>query len=49
VLKFDARFPVARLVRGESRDEAPLDVPAALQALPAWVCATPLCRYREPA
>jgi hypothetical protein len=48
-LKFDPIFPVARLVTGDSRPFREADIPASLLAMPAWVCATPLCRYREPA
>jgi hypothetical protein len=48
-LKFDPQFPVDRLVAGESRLLRYADLPSSILALPAWVCATPLCRFREPA
>ena len=49
-LTFEPYFPVMRLIPGESRtlrDEERL--PPKLRTVPAWVCETPFCKFREKA
>lgn len=48
-LIFEPQYPVLRLVPGESLTLPDDDVPPALRTLPAWVCGTPFCKYREKA
>jgi hypothetical protein len=48
-LNFTASYPVTRLAPGESRRLREEDIPALLRTVPAWTCATPHCKYREPA
>jgi hypothetical protein len=48
-LAFTPAYPVTHLAPGEAtalRDE---DIPARLRTVPAWICTTPHCKYREPA
>jgi hypothetical protein len=49
-LAFRRAYPLTRLFPGEdgssTRHE---DVPEAFRTVRAWVCATPLCKYRESA
>jgi hypothetical protein len=37
------------MIPGEARAATDANVPEALRTIPAWVCATPHCRYRETA
>jgi hypothetical protein len=49
-LVFERHYPVMRLVAGDVRH--PVDdknVPEPLRTVPAWLCETSMCRYREPA
>lgn len=48
-LAFEPFFPVMRLIPGESPTVRDEDLPPALRTLPAWVCETPFCKYREKA
>jgi hypothetical protein len=46
-LAFDARFPVVRLMPGATRFARHDEIPEPLRTVPAWVCGTPHCKYRE--
>jgi hypothetical protein len=47
-LQFDGSFPVVRLVPGDTRlATREQDIPEPLRTIPAWVCQTPHCKYRE--
>ncbi|HEX5475998.1 MAG TPA: hypothetical protein VFX12_15165 [Vicinamibacterales bacterium] len=46
-LQYHAAFPVLRLVAGPTRTIKEDEVPEHLRRVPAWTCATPMCRYRE--
>ena len=48
-LAFEPFYPVMRLIPGESPKFCEEDLPTALRTVPAWVCETPLCKYREKA
>jgi hypothetical protein len=48
-LVYQPHFPVLRLAPGEPQLPADAQVPHALRTLPAWVCSTPFCKYREKA
>ena len=48
-LVYEPHFPVLRLVPGEPQTATDAQVPRALRTLPAWVCCTPFCKYREKA
>lgn len=48
-LVLEPRFPLRKMIPGEVREAAHANVPEALLTIPAWVCATPHCRYRETA
>lgn len=48
-LKYDAHYPVRRLIPGDLRSGSDEAVPEPLRTRPAWSCETPHCRYREPA
>jgi hypothetical protein len=49
-LIYNKNYPVMRLVPGETRNRVDdRNVPEPLKTVPAWACATALCRYREPA
>jgi hypothetical protein len=48
-LVFEPNFPVLRLVPGEPHAALDDHIPPTLRTLPAWVCGTPFCKYREKA
>jgi len=49
-LVYERNYPVMRLVPGETRTLANDEtIPEPLRTVPAWACATAMCRYREPA
>lgn len=48
-LAFDPYFPVMRLIPGESPSFSDDGLPPTLRTVPAWVCETPFCKYREKA
>ena len=48
-LVFEQYFPVLRLLPGEPPGPADDQIPQTLRTLPAWVCSTPFCKYREKA
>jgi hypothetical protein len=48
-LAFTPAYPVTRLAPGVARRLREEDIPAPLRTVPAWICTTPHCRYREPA
>jgi hypothetical protein len=48
-LAFTPAYPVTHLAPGEATSVREEDIPAALRTVPAWICTTPHCRYREPA
>lgn len=48
-LVFEPNFPVLRLLPGEPQITPDDQIPPTLRTLPAWVCSTPFCKYREKA
>jgi hypothetical protein len=42
-------FPLTALIPGEFRTRTNVDIPESLRTIPAWVCTTAHCRYREQA
>jgi hypothetical protein len=46
---FEPYYPVTRLIPGEARRVEEKEIPERLRTVPAWVCETPHCRFREPA
>ena len=48
-LAFEPYYPVMRLIPGDSPKVREYDLPSALRTVPAWVCETPHCKYREKA
>jgi hypothetical protein len=51
-LIYEKNYPVMRLLPGETRTRTRVDdksIPEPLKTVPAWACATAMCRYREPA
>ena len=48
-LAFTRAYPVMMLAPGDPRHPHEADVPEAFRTIQAWVCLTPLCRYRESA
>jgi len=48
-LLFTPRFPVTEFLPWESRLRHDDNLPEPLRTVPACVCETPHCRYREPA
>ena len=48
-LELQPRFPLRMMIPGDSRAAAEHDVPESLRTIRAWVCSTPLCKYRETA
>jgi hypothetical protein len=46
---FRRDYPLVHLAPGEMRRLRDEDIPAALRLVPAWVCGTPHCKYRESA
>jgi hypothetical protein len=49
LLLFQPSYPVRRLIPGETRTLEDREVPERLRTIPAWVCRTPHCKFREPA
>jgi len=48
-LRYNARYPVRRLIPGEPLNASDEAIPESLRTRPAWACETPHCRFREPA
>lgn len=48
-LKYNAHYPVRRLIPGDARSASDDAIPEPLRTRPAWACETPHCRFREPA
>lgn len=48
-LGFQPYYPVMRLFPGNTWRPADDVLPEPLRTLPAWVCETPHCKFREPA
>jgi hypothetical protein len=48
-LELQKSYPLRQLIPGEEQARADDHIPEALRTTPAWVCATPHCRYRESA
>lgn len=46
---FEPYYPVTRLIPGESRRLEEEAIPEPIRTVPAWVCETQHCRFREPA
>jgi hypothetical protein len=48
-LVFEPYYPVMRLIPGDSPKFRGEDLPPTLRTVPAWVCETAHCKYREKA
>ena len=48
-LVFEPLYPIMRLFPGTSPILAADRLPEPLRTVPAWVCDTPHCKFREPA
>lgn len=46
-LELQPSFPLRQMIPGDARVRAEPNIPEALRTIRAWVCSTPLCRYRE--